>query len=61
MAMSDEQISPPSLICKENTLHLHSLCMDILFKVAALGILLRKLRNFTISIRGLVVKFAHLT
>ena len=37
MITSDEQISPPSLVCKENSLHLHSLCVDILFKFTALG------------------------
>ena len=37
MITSDEQISPPSLVCKENSLHLHSFCVDILFKFTALG------------------------
>ena len=37
MITSDEQISPPSLVCKESSLHLHSFCVDILFKFTALG------------------------
>ena len=45
MVTSGEQISPSFLICKENTTQLHSLCMDVLFKITASGILLRKLRN----------------
>ena len=36
--MSDEQISPPSLICKQNSSHLHSLGVNILFNCSALGI-----------------------
>ena len=30
MITLDEQISPPSLVCKQNSLHFHSLCVDIL-------------------------------
>ena len=37
MITSDEQISPPSLVCKENSLPLHSLYVGILFKFTALG------------------------
>ena len=37
MITSDEQISPPSLVCKEYSLHLHYLCVGILFKFTALG------------------------
>ena len=38
MITSDEQISPPSLICKQNSSHLHSLGVNILFNCSALGI-----------------------
>ena len=31
MITSDEKISSPHLVCKQNSLYLHSLCVDILF------------------------------
>ena len=31
MITSDEQISSPRLVCKQNSLYLHSLCVDVLF------------------------------
>ena len=40
--LSDEQISPPSLVCKQNSSHVHYLCVGILFNWIALGIHLRK-------------------
>ena len=42
MITSDEQISPPSLVCKENSLQMHSLCTGVLLKFTASGIHLRK-------------------
>ena len=39
---SDEQISQPSLVWKQNSSHLHSLCVGILFNCTALGIHLCK-------------------
>ena len=39
---SDDQISPPSLVCKQNSSHLHSFCVGILFNRTALGIHLCK-------------------
>ena len=39
---SDVQISQPSLVWKQNSSHLHSLCVDILFNCTALGIHLCK-------------------
>ena len=33
MITSDEQISSPRLVCKQNSLYLHSLCVDILFNL----------------------------
>ena len=36
--LSDEQISPPSLVCKQNSSHAHYLCVGILFNWIALGI-----------------------
>ena len=57
MFTSDEQISPPSPVCKENSLHFHSSCADII--LLPREFFFAKLGNFTISKRGLVVKFAH--
>ena len=42
MITSDEEISPPSLVCKENSLQMHSLCTGVLLKFTASGIHLRK-------------------
>ena len=42
MIMSDDQISPPNLVCKQNFSHLHSFCVGILFNRTALGIHLCK-------------------
>ena len=42
MIASDEQISQPSLVWKQNSSHLHSLCVGILFNCTALGIHLCK-------------------
>ena len=42
MITSDDQISPPSLVCKQNFSHLHSFCVGILFNRTALGIHLCK-------------------
>ena len=42
MITSDEHISPPKLVCKQNSLHLHSLSVNILFNCSALGIHLCK-------------------
>ena len=39
---SDVQISQPSLVWKQNSSHLHSLCVGILFNCTALGIHLCK-------------------
>ena len=60
MITSDKQISPPSLICKENSLHLHSLCVDILFQFTTSGILLCKtsqLYNFKTRLGGEICSF----
>ena len=38
MITSDEYISPTSLVCEQNFLHLHFLCVGILFNSTALGI-----------------------
>ena len=61
MITSDEQISPPSLVCEEYSLHLHSLCMGILSNLLPWDILLCKTSQLYNSKRGLVEKFAHLT
>ena len=42
MIASDVQISQPSLVWKQNSSHLHSLCVGILFNCTALGIHLCK-------------------
>ena len=42
MITSGEQISPPSLVRKQNSSHLHSLGVNILFNFSALGIHLWK-------------------
>ena len=44
----EEQISPQSPVCKQNSSHLHSFCLGILFNCAALGIHLRKTSQFYI-------------
>ena len=36
--VSHEQISSPSLVCKQNSLHLRSSCLSILFKTTIVGI-----------------------
>ena len=38
MITSDEQISSPRLVCKQNSLYLHSSCVDILFNSLPLEI-----------------------
>ena len=50
---------PPSLVCKKNSSHLLSLFVGILFNSAAMEFIYAKLRNFMISIRSLVAKFAR--
>ena len=50
---------PPSLVCKKNSSHLFSLFVGILFNSAAMEFIYAKLRNFMISIRSLVAKFAR--
>ena len=59
MITSDKQISTPSLICKENFLHLHSLCVGILFKFTTSGILLCKTSqlNFKTRLGGEICSF----
>ena len=60
MITSDKQISPPSLSSKENSVHLHSLSVDILFKFAASWILLCKtyqLYNFKMRFEGEICSF----
>ena len=45
--MSNEQISPPSLVCEQNSSHLHSLCVGFLFNcVLPWEFIYVKLRNF---------------
>ena len=63
MITSDEPILPPSLVCEQNASHLHLLCVGILLNSTALGIHLKyaEFRKFTISKRGLAVKFIRLT
>ena len=61
MITSDEEISPPSLFCQENSLHLHSLLWIFFSNLLRQEFFYAKLSNFTISKGGLVVKFAHLT
>lgn len=36
--VSHEHISEKSLVCKQNSLHLHSSCMSFLFKTIIVGI-----------------------
>lgn len=55
MITSYEQISPPRLVWKKNSSHLHLLCLVILFNSSAMEFIYAKLRNFTISKRGWVV------
>ena len=59
MITSDKQISTPSLICKENFLRLHSLCVGILFKFTTSGILLCKTSqlNFKTRLGGEICSF----
>ena len=55
MITSVEQISPPSRVCKQNSSHLHSLGVNILFNFSALGIYLCKtwqLFNFNTRLGG---------
>ena len=55
MITSDEQISPSSLVFKQNSSHLHSLGVIILFNFSALGIHLCKtwqLFNFKTRLGG---------
>lgn len=62
MITSDNQISTPSFICKENVLRLHSLCMDILFKFTTSAILLCKtsqLNNFKTRLGGEICYFVR--
>ena len=50
---------PPSFVCKKNSSHLLSSFVGILFNSPALEFIYAKLRNFMISIRSFVAKFAR--
>ena len=55
MITSYEQISPPRLVWKKNSSHLHLLCLVILFNSSAMGIYLCKtsqLYNFKTRLGG---------
>ena len=53
---SDEQISPPSPVCKQNSSHLHPLRVGILFNRTALGILLCETSHLYILKTGLGIE-----
>ena len=60
MFTTDEQISPPSPVCKENSLLLYSSCADITFKFTASGILFYKawqLYNFKTRLGSQICSF----
>lgn len=70
--VSDEQISPPSIVYEQHSSNLHSVhgysvCMGTLCAWVFFLTLLAyefsyvKLRKFTIAKRGLIAKFAHVT
>ena len=53
----NEQISPPSLVSKQNSSYLHSLCVGILLYLLPWEFIYIKRRSFTFWKRDLVVKF----